>query len=130
MRMSQNTDLAKPPLPAGPAGRLGPYLNGRRGLMILGGVVLTLGVSPNWSWLAAAGITPILVGLLPCAAMCVLGLCLPRLMRPDADEQAAPRDISSNRVPASSSDQPLTIPAGAHVDRYTHATPRPSKDGE
>jgi hypothetical protein len=130
MRMSQNTDLAKPPLPAGPAGRLGPYLNGRRGLMILGGVVLTLGVSLNWSWLAAAGITPILVGLLPCAAMCVLGLCLPRLMRPNADQQAAPLDMSSNRVPASCTDLPSIIRASADGDCCTHATPRPSKDSE
>jgi periplasmic protein CpxP/Spy len=29
----------------------------------------------NWSWLVAAGAVPLLVGLLPCLAMCALSLC-------------------------------------------------------
>lgn len=39
----------------------------------------TLGVGGGlflgWDWLAAAGFTSLVVGLLPCAAMCAAGLC-------------------------------------------------------
>lgn len=129
MRMSQHTNLAKPSGTAEPAGRLGRYLSGRRGLLVLGGIAVTLGLGLNWSWLAAAGITPILVGLLPCAAMCALGLCLPRLMRPTADE-AASRDMPLNEVPASSSDQPQPKPTSAQADRNTSATARSCEDYE
>ena len=34
------------------------------------------GLALNWDWLAAIGAAPILLGLLPCAAMCALGLCM------------------------------------------------------
>jgi hypothetical protein len=36
---------------------------------------LIAGVALNWSWLVAAGIVPLLVGILPCAVMCTLHLC-------------------------------------------------------
>ncbi|TBR72417.1 MAG: hypothetical protein EPN64_18200 [Burkholderiaceae bacterium] len=39
------------------------------------GAALYLG----WGWLAAAGLTTFIVGLLPCAVMCGLGLCASRL---------------------------------------------------
>lgn len=130
MRMSQHPNLAKPSGTAELAGRLGRYFSSRRGLLVLGGMAVTLGLGLNWSWLAAAGITPILVGLLPCAAMCALGLCLPRLMRPTADEQAASRDIPLNEVPASSSYQPPPKLTSAQADRNTSATARSCKDCE
>ncbi|WP_018991674.1 hypothetical protein [Aromatoleum toluclasticum] len=42
----------------------------------------TLGVGGGlflgWDWLAAAGLTSVVVGLLPCAAMCAAGLCAGR----------------------------------------------------
>ena len=95
MGVPQHTNLTSPSLRAGIVGQLGTYWSSRRGLLILGGVALTLGVGLNWGWLAAAGITPILVGLLPCAAMCALGLCLPRLIRTTSAPQAAPSEASS-----------------------------------
>lgn len=54
------------------------YLGGRRGLLILAGLTLVAGLTLNWGWLTAAGIAPILISLLPCAAMCALGLCMNR----------------------------------------------------
>jgi len=54
------------------------YLGGRRGLFILAGLAIAMGLALNWSWLAAAGIAPILISLLPCLAMCALGLCMNR----------------------------------------------------
>lgn len=47
----------------------------RVGLLALAAAALGLGLAFNWSWLVAAGIAPLIVGLLPCAAMCALGLC-------------------------------------------------------
>jgi hypothetical protein len=96
MRVPQHTNLTSPSSRAGIVGRLGPFWSGRRGLLILGGVALSLGVGLNWGWLAAAGITRILIAFLPCAAMCALGLCLPRLMRAASDPQATGSDTSSN----------------------------------
>jgi hypothetical protein len=130
MRTLQGINDASPSGTAKMAGRLGGYFSGRRGLLVLGGIAATLGIGLNWTWLAAAGITPILVGLLPCAAMCALGQCLPRLMRAPADEQAASHDMPLSDVSASSGDQPPPISASAHADRYAPATARPCKDCE
>lgn len=33
-------------------------------------------VGLNWSWFVNVGLAPILIGFLPCAAMCGLGLCM------------------------------------------------------
>jgi hypothetical protein len=54
------------------------YLGGRRGLILLAAVAIITGLALNWSWLVAAGIAPILLGVLPCLAMCALGLCMHR----------------------------------------------------
>lgn len=54
------------------------YLGGRRGLLVLAALPLVAGVALNWSWLVAVGIAPILIGALPCLAMCALGLCMNR----------------------------------------------------
>jgi hypothetical protein len=51
------------------------YLGGRRGLIALAVVAVFGGLALNWSWLVAAGIAPVLLTALPCAAMCALGLC-------------------------------------------------------
>ena len=47
--------------------------------MILGVVALAGGgAALGWPWLVALGVAPILLSLLPCAAMCALGLCMGR----------------------------------------------------
>jgi hypothetical protein len=40
--------------------------------------VIAAGLALNWSWLVAVGIAPILIAVLPCLAMCALGLCMSR----------------------------------------------------
>lgn len=52
------------------------YLKGPRGLLVLAGTALVAGLAFNWSWLVAAGIAPLLLSVLPCVAMCALGLCM------------------------------------------------------
>jgi len=53
-------------------------LGGRRSLRILARLAVAAGLGLNWGWLAAAGITPILIGVLPCVAMRALGLSMDR----------------------------------------------------
>jgi hypothetical protein len=53
----------------------------RRALISLGLVAVAGGIALNWSWLTAIGVAPVLVATAPCAAMCALGLCMPRMMR-------------------------------------------------
>jgi len=49
---------------------------GMRGLVILGAAVIAVGLALNWSWLVAIGVAPLLLTVLPCIAMCALGLCM------------------------------------------------------
>ena len=55
------------------------YLGGRRTLFFLAAVLIAGGIALNWGWLVAAGLAPILLALLPCAAMCALGLCMHKM---------------------------------------------------
>ena len=54
------------------------YLGGRRGLLLLAAVAVVGGLVSSWSWLVAAGIAPLLLSVVPCVAMCALGLCMHR----------------------------------------------------
>jgi hypothetical protein len=38
-------------------------------------IVVIAAAAVNWSWLAATGVTPVLLAVLPCLAMCALSLC-------------------------------------------------------
>ena len=53
-----------------------PYVSARRGLIVLAIGIGGAGMAMNWGWLVAVGAAPILPALLPCAAMCALGMCL------------------------------------------------------
>lgn len=52
------------------------WLNARRRWWWLAGIAILAGVAFGWEWLAAIGALPVLLALLPCAAMCALGLCM------------------------------------------------------
>jgi len=49
---------------------------GTRGLLILGAAVIAVGLALSWSWLVAIGVAPLLLTVLPCVAMCALGVCM------------------------------------------------------
>jgi len=51
------------------------FLVSRRGLLVLAGLVILGGLAFNWRWLVAAGIAPLLISVLPCIAMCTIGVC-------------------------------------------------------
>jgi hypothetical protein len=79
MDASQTSGTAAPSLARDLAHAARYYLGGRRGLLILAGAVVVAGAALNWNWLAAVGVAPLLLSLLPCAAMCALGLCMSRM---------------------------------------------------
>lgn len=51
-------------------------LRSRSGKLVLGAGVVAGGLFLGWDWLVAAGFAPIVLALLPCAAMCAFGLCM------------------------------------------------------
>ncbi|HXM82873.1 MAG TPA: hypothetical protein VN929_13215 [Burkholderiales bacterium] len=57
------------------------------------------GLILGWDWLVAAGVSTFIVAVLPCVAMCALGLCASRMGAGDkqrkAPESAEPRDPQS-----------------------------------
>jgi hypothetical protein len=55
--------------------RLLPWLPNNRTLLMAAAVaVIGGGFALNWSWLVAVGLAPLILSLLPCIAMCALGL--------------------------------------------------------
>ena len=73
--------------------------------LIWGGlcVVVLAGLTLNWNWLVAAGAVPVLLGVLPCAVMCLLHLCSSREDGTQPDENRAlgtPTLHPSNSRPA------------------------------
>lgn len=89
------------------------YLGGRRGLLVLGAVAVGGGLVSSWGWLVAAGVGPLLLSVLPCAAMCALGLCM---HRKSGGSQAAERD-----APVPTDQRQLTLDL-----RGTEAAARPT----
>lgn len=55
-----------------------PLLRRRSVLFSIAAVAILVGLALYWNSLVALGIAPILIGLLPCLAMCALGLCMNR----------------------------------------------------
>ena len=56
------------------------WMRGRNGVIALIALAVVIGAALNWSWLVAVGIAPLLITMLPCAAMCALGLCMNRMV--------------------------------------------------
>src|SRR3546814_11929122 len=88
------------------------YLGGRRGLLILAGLVLAAGLVLNWSWLVAVGIAPILIAVLPCVAMCALGLCMSRA----GGRSCSP--AAGDRTAAAASDNGVPGVEGAKLEAF------------
>jgi hypothetical protein len=77
------------------------YLGNRWALLALAAAALGAGRAFNWSWLVAAGITPLLLAVLPCVAMCALGLCLARMTAGSSTTQPSlPASEASAAAPA------------------------------
>jgi hypothetical protein len=75
MSETKVADLSARPWPQLILGVLRGLARDRRALIGAGVLALVLGAAFNWSWLIAVGAAPVLLAVLPCAAMCALGLC-------------------------------------------------------
>ena len=87
------------------------HLGGRRGLLALAGFAAVFGISANWSWLVAAGIAPLLIGVLPCVAMCALGLRMNRAMGGSCAGKKGAADVA-----ATPGARPEALPPAAAAD--------------
>lgn len=54
------------------------WLRRPKGLLIVGGFFVAIGMIFGWDWIVAIGAAPILLAVAPCAVMCGLGLCMMR----------------------------------------------------
>ncbi len=101
------------------------WLGGRTGVIVSLGLLAAVGLVLGWSWLVAVGIAPLLVAVLPCAAMCALGVCASRLggrsCSSEADAKAASHEPSASlqasaRPPATVHD--LASPAARELQSH------------
>lgn len=68
-RTNKSTQIVAP-------GTLPIWTRDRRVWAVGGLALVSIGLALKWDWLTAIGAAPILLSLLPCVAMCALGLCM------------------------------------------------------
>jgi len=75
--MSDHTyrDTSRAPSEMGPNWRAADVLKSRTAWLAAAAPVLLAAAALNWNWLLLAGAAPLVLKLLPCAAMCAMGLC-------------------------------------------------------
>ena len=86
-------------------------LRGRRGWVLLG-IAVVGGLWIGWPSLVAAGVAPLLLGVLPCVAMCALGMCMKGGSQ-SCDAKSAPSDADAS----ASSAQPDLSDGRPETDR-------------
>jgi hypothetical protein len=79
MTSPETTSPIKPSLLRDWLDALRYWMRGRNGVIALVVLTVLIGGALNWSWLVAVGIAPLLIAVLPCAAMCALGLCMHKM---------------------------------------------------
>jgi len=95
------------------------YLGGRRGLLMFAAVALVGGAAFNWSWLVAAGIAPLLLSVLPCAAMCALGLCMNKVIGGSCKSNQTENTAAIGEATALSGSSDRLLPDDAAGDAQT-----------
>lgn len=68
-------------------------------LTVLAVAGLGSGLILGWDSLVALGLSTFIIAMLPCAAMCALGICASRMGRRDAPGGNAPVPPSEARIP-------------------------------
>jgi len=77
----------------------------------------------GWGWLVAAGLAPLLVAVLPCAAMCALGLCASRMGNKDLGTGAGTEAVPPKEA------EPLRASSVASAEASAVENPRVSAPG-
>jgi hypothetical protein len=75
----------------------------RRVAISLGLAAVAAGIALNWGWLTTIGVAPVLVAAAPCAAMCALGLCMPRICAGSNASATSPTQADPGRTESSTS---------------------------
>ena len=70
-------------------------LGSRRRQLLFGATLLALGLAFKWNWLAAIGVAPVILSLLPCAVMCAFGLCMMKMGSPAPGSPPLPAEAPS-----------------------------------
>jgi hypothetical protein len=83
------------------------WLGGRNGVIALVVLAVVIGGALNWSWLVAIGIAPLLITVLPCVAMCALGLCMNKM-----GGRSCSTEASSVETPKPDAQAMMSIDAG------------------
>lgn len=104
MTISTQSSAGRAGIPAANAVRA--LIGNRRGLLVLGAVALGLGLVFKWNWVVAAGFAPFILAVLPCAAMCALGLCMNEMAGGSGNAQPPSSDTGS--------DSPASLPLVTH----------------
>jgi len=89
MQRSQTERLEAPHKTCNPMLTLGGRVSQRTTLTVLAVAAVASGLVLGWDSLAAAGLSGLVLAVLPCAAMCALGLCAGHLGRKDAGDTGA-----------------------------------------
>jgi hypothetical protein len=117
MNSPETATTTKPSLAQDWLSALRYWLRGRNGVIALIGLALVIGAALNWSWLVAVGVVPLLITVLPCAAMCALGLCMNRMDGGSCSTETNPVAVpkADARVRASleaGEPDPVLLPSG------------------
>jgi hypothetical protein len=116
------TTMYNPQPPAHAQSALAPLrviLRSRIGLASVAGAVIVAGLAFNWSWLVAAGIAPLLISVLPCAALCALGLCMTQMKGRGAATGPAADMVSTTPLPTQIADRNDSLEAQVSGDDVT-----------
>jgi hypothetical protein len=89
-------------------------IGARRALISLSLATVGAGLALNWSWLTAIGVAPVLVAVAPCAAMCALGLCMPRMMGGNSRAPGRGAGITPDQI-ADPGSEPAPAPPSAQL---------------
>ncbi|GIK96243.1 MAG: hypothetical protein BroJett029_04520 [Alphaproteobacteria bacterium] len=103
------------------------YLGRRSALLALAAIALAAGLAFNWSSLVAAGIAPLLLGVLPCVAMCALGLCMNKMAGRSCSTDAATNKAAElpdeERTPVALVQKPVALPESPAQMLYSDPVP-------
>ena len=73
----------------------------RHTLLVAALILIAGGMALKWDLLVAAGIAPLILGLLPCAAMCALGVCMSRMGNGDCAKNEVGSEATSSKADVS-----------------------------
>jgi len=78
-------------------------LNGRLGVrtatLMLAFAGVSAGLLLSWDWLVAAGLSSLVIGVLPCVAMCAAGMCMGRGGKGNSSVKDGPASFTANDKP-------------------------------